>query len=107
VMNKSFGTMPLLFWCRSSSPKTCPQPPHLLQILTLLPVLFSSGSLLLLPLASSGDYCLSQCDRSSKQIDSSERQKLPRKNSKEQKTETSLTYSSATFYEKKISVSDR
>jgi hypothetical protein len=63
---------------------------------------FSSGSLLfffpsqaleILPLLSA--------------IDSSEGQKLLRKNSKEQKTETSFTYSSVTFYEKKISVSDR
>ncbi len=76
VMNESFGTMPLLFRCRSSSPKTCPQPPHLLQILTcltLLPVLLFRFSyllllllLLLLPLASSGDTTSSQCDRSSK-----------------------------------------
>lgn len=66
VMNESFGTMPLLFWRRSSSPKTCPQPPHLLQILTclsLLPVLLFRFSSLLLPLASSGDTTSSQCDR--------------------------------------------
>jgi hypothetical protein len=100
VMNESFGTMPLLFWRRSSSSKTCPQPPHLLQIptcLTILPVLFffffPSQARMILPLS------VRSIPRSAK--------KLLRKNSKEQKTRSEFTYSSATFYEKKISVSDR
>jgi hypothetical protein len=77
VMYESFGTMPLLFWCRSSSPKTCPQPPHLLQIptcLTPLPVLFFFFFFFFFLASSEDTASLSAIDSSERQKTSSQKQ---------------------------------